>query len=94
MDALFFVFRDLSNAFFTLLTWAIIIRAVLSWFHPDPRQVLVRLLIRFTDPILLPIQRFMPDLGGLDLTPIAAIFLLQVAQSVMGALFTSLAMIG
>ena len=91
MDVLLLTLSDVSSAFFTLLTYGVIARAVLSWFQPDRSHPLVRLLIRVTDPVLLPIQRFMPDLGGLDLSPIVAIFLLQGAQSVVASLLTQLA---
>ena len=92
MDTLLLPLRDIITAGFSLLTWAIIIRAVLSWFRPDPNQPLVRLILRVTDPILDPIAKRMPDMGGLDLSPIIAIFGLQIAQSFVGGLLTRLAM--
>jgi len=91
MDVILITLRDISSAFFSLLTYAVIGRALLSWFQPDPNHQLVRLLLRVTDPILLPIQRVIPSFGGLDLSPIAAIFLLQGAQSVVGSVLTKIA---
>ena len=76
-----FVLSNLIDAFATLLDlvltlamWIIIIRALLSWVSPDPYNPIVRFLYSASDPILRPIQKRLPPLGGIDLTPIAAIF--------------------
>ena len=60
----------------SLYVIAIIIRAVLSWFSPNPHSPGVQFLYRITDPVLERIRRKLP-LGrgvGLDLSPIIAIF--------------------
>ena len=62
---------------FTLFTVAIFIRAILSWFNLDPRSPLVQTLHAITDPVREPIRRVMPGLGGIDLSPLVAILLLQ-----------------
>ena len=54
----------------------IIIRAILSWFNPNPYSPGMMFLTKITDPVLERIRRFLP-LGsgvGLDLSPIIAIF--------------------
>ncbi|MCP4294907.1 MAG: YggT family protein [Proteobacteria bacterium] len=71
---------DVTNALLDLLMGAIIIRALMSWVRPDPSHVLVRTLMRITDPILNPIMRIMPNLGGIDISPIIAILLIQLVQ--------------
>jgi len=70
----------------TILTYAIIVRALLSWFRPDPRNVVVQLINKVTDPILRPLGRLIPPLGGLDITPVIAIILLQVVQRFLPSL--------
>ncbi len=40
----------------------IIIRAVISWFNPDPKAPLVRFLAWLTEPALEPIRRIMPPI--------------------------------
>jgi YggT family protein len=42
-----------------------------------------RTIIRVTDPLLLPIRRLVPPLGGLDVTPIAALLLIEVARNLV-----------
>lgn len=65
------------QAFYILL----LIRVILSWVPGiDPRHPAVQFVDRMTSPILTPIRRAMPPLGGLDLSPLVAILLLIVAQ--------------
>lgn len=71
---------NILNTILSLLTYAIIIRAVLSWVRPNPNNPLVRLLNKVTDPIMRPLERIIPPLGGLDITPIIALVLIQVVQ--------------
>ena len=61
-----------------MLTGAIVIRALLSWFPIDPRNPLVTLLYDVTEPILDPLRRVIPRLGMIDITPLVAILLIQV----------------
>ena len=57
----------------TILTWIIIIRALISWVNPDPYNQIVQFLYRVTEPILMPIRRILPAMGGFDLSPIVAL---------------------
>ncbi len=66
-----------------ILTFAIIIRALLSWFPVDPRNPLVQMLVQITEPILEPMRRIIPRLGMIDLSPMVAIILLQVLSQVI-----------
>jgi YggT family protein len=70
---------------FTLMSFAIIARALLSWFPQDPYNPnpAVVLLNRLTDPILDPIRRFVPPIGMMDITPIVALVILQVLQALI-----------
>jgi YggT family protein len=76
------------EALLQLMVLAIIIAAVLSWLvafdvinlrHPVARQIVV-FLDAVTRPILRPIQRVIPPLGGFDISPIIAIIILQAAE--------------
>lgn len=65
--------------------WILIAMVVMSWltgFNIINRQNdIVRqisyALFRLTEPVLAPIRRFLPDLGGLDISPVIAIIALQ-----------------
>lgn len=71
---------QLLDLLISVLFWAVIIGAVLSWVNPDPRQPLVILLYQLTEPILQPARNVIPPMGGLDLSPIAVLILLQLTR--------------
>ncbi|MEZ5312863.1 MAG: YggT family protein [Thermoanaerobaculia bacterium] len=64
-------------------TWVIIIRALLSWVNPDPYNPIVRLLVGITEPVLRPLRKLAPPhkMGGLDLSPMIAILLIQLIRN-------------
>jgi YggT family protein len=68
---------------FQALIFAIIARALLSWFNLGPQHPLVRILYDITEPILAPLRRVIPTIGMIDITPIAAIILLEVVRNVL-----------
>jgi YggT family protein len=61
-----------------VLSAAIFIRVLLSWFPIDPRNSLVTLLYDITEPILEPLRRVIPRLGMFDLSPLVALLLIQL----------------
>ena len=86
MDPIHFVIF-IVRALLELLLWSIIISAVLSWLvafnvinvrHPLARGVL-GFLDAVTRPVLRPFQRFIPPLGGMDITPVIVVILIQGA---------------
>jgi YggT family protein len=82
----------------TLVIYIVVAQAILSWLvafnvintHNQFVRTVLTTLDRLIDPLLRPIRRFMPDLGGIDLSPavliIALIFLRDV---VLGGLLVS-----
>ncbi|OYW83098.1 MAG: hypothetical protein B7Z26_01505 [Asticcacaulis sp. 32-58-5] len=69
----------------TFALWAIIISAVLSWLiafnvintYNRGVYTIVRTLDSLTGPILEPFRRIIPSLGGIDISPIFAILIIQ-----------------
>ena len=68
-----------------VLTFAIFIRVILSWFSPRPNALTV-ILDKITEPILAPLRRIIPRAGMFDLTPLAAIILLQLIAVLLSRL--------
>lgn len=64
------------NIFF----FAIIVNVVLSWISQGGHNPIASLLFSLTQPVLKPIQRFVPPIGGLDLSPVVAIIGLQLLK--------------
>ena len=58
-----------------LYTFLIIVRVVLSWVSTGGYNPAVAIIYTLTDPVLRPIQRLLPSMGGFDLSPIFAIIL-------------------
>ena len=61
-----------------VLTLTILVRVILSWFTPQPTNVLFKILYQITEPILAPLRRIIPRVGMFDFTPMVAIILLQL----------------
>jgi len=66
----------------TIYSWIIIARVLLSWVVTDPRNPIVAVLDRVTEPLLLPMRRIVPPatFGGLDLSPVLALVLISIAR--------------
>jgi YggT family protein len=73
--------RNVLCGVLNLYVIAIVLRMVLSWFPLEPGGVVSQVsgvLRRITDPLLEPLRRVLPPLGGLDLSPLIAILGLQI----------------
>ncbi len=67
---------DLLRFSLYILVFAVIVQAVLSWVNPY--APLAPVFDSLTRPFLLPLRRFIPPLGNVDLTPLILLVLLQV----------------
>ena len=74
-----------------LYTWLLIISAVLSWLIAfnvlNTRNQFVStvwdMLYRITEPVLRPIRSVLPDLGGIDISPVVVILIIFLIQRVI-----------
>ena len=74
----------LIRVVFEVLYVLLIARVVISWIPGvDASHPAVRFIYRATAPILDPIRRIMPPIGGLDFSPWIAILLLSLVQRVV-----------
>jgi len=77
-----------------LLVWLIIIQAILSWLvvfnviNTGNRFVYAVLngLDRILNPLLRPIRNLLPDMGGIDLSPLVLILGIILVQRLLGGL--------
>jgi len=75
----------------TLYIWLLIASAILSWLMVfnvvNTRNQFVAMvadfLYRITEPVLRPIRRFMPNLGGIDISPMILILLVILIQRII-----------
>ena len=81
----------LINAVIQLYIWCLIISAILSWLiafnviNTQNRFVysIGEFLYRITEPALRKIRQFLPNLGGIDLSPVVLILLLIFARNLL-----------
>ena len=78
------------NILFFILQFAIIIRALMSWFNPSPDNPIVRIVYEITEPVLAPLRRIVPRIGMMDITPIVAILLMNVIQATLEQTLTTI----
>lgn len=57
----------------TMVMIVVIARAILSWVSPDPYNPIVRIINQLSEPVLFPIRRRVPYLGGIDFSPMLAL---------------------
>ena len=73
----------LANVFDMILvvvSWLIIIRALISWVNPDPFNPIVQFLNNMTEPILSPIRNRLPMMP-VDISPLIAYFIIIFLKS-------------
>jgi len=68
-------FLDIINILYLLFLLAMIIRAVLSWFTVGRDNLIAIIVYEITEPILVPLRRFVPRIGMVDITPMVAIII-------------------
>ncbi len=65
----------------------VVARALISWVSPDPYNPIVNFLYRATDPVLRYVQRIVPPIGGIDLSPILVLIVIVfLDQFLVGSL--------
>ena len=67
--------------FLKVFFFAMIISVILSWVAPGSVSPGAELVNQITEPALAPFRRFLPSMGGLDISPILAFMLIQLIQS-------------
>ena len=91
MNALFWLLNELIS----LYKWAVILAAVYSMLASfgvlDTRNRIVwtigDFLYRITEPALRPIRNLLPNFGGIDISPVILIVLLQALQMLLGEIW-------
>ncbi|MBF2754337.1 MAG: YggT family protein [Gammaproteobacteria bacterium AqS3] len=66
--------------FITIIAWVI-----LSWVSPNTDQPLARLAMEVSHAACAPVRQFLPSLGGLDLSPVFVLLLLNVLRNLVSS---------
>jgi YggT family protein len=94
MDALFTALQSTILLALNIFVWILIVSAVLSWLIAfnvvNTRNQVVgtisEALYRMTEPVLRPIRRRLPDMGGIDISPIIVILIVFFLQNFIARL--------
>lgn len=84
----------------SLYWWILIAAAIFSWLYAfnvvNPRNPVVGaigdFLYRITEPVLRPIRRLLPDLGGIDISPIILLLIIFFIQQLLWTTIAPLVM--
>jgi YggT family protein len=71
---------DLLKMLLDIFVYAIFAGAIISWFAPGSYSGASSILYSLTEPLLSVCRRILPDLGGIDLSPLIALVLLQLTK--------------
>jgi len=74
---------QLISLLINVFIFAVFARAILSWVNPGTFNAAASILATLTEPLLDLCRKVIPDLGGIDLSPLAALLLLQLAKMVL-----------
>ena len=78
-----FSITQLVSLLINVFIFAVFARAILSWLNPGTFNAASSILATLTEPLLDICRKVIPDLGGIDLSPLAALLLLQLAKMVI-----------
>jgi len=94
-----FALNQFLNALIEIYLWVIIINAVLSWLiafgvintYTRGVNMVVNATYQLTEPVLAPIRRVLPPMGGLDLSPLILFLAVQyLAKALLAEVFRHL----
>lgn len=80
LGLLIYCLADLTSLCFNIFLISIIIQVILSWVSPGHYNPVIGLVNTLAAPVLRPVQRIMPPIGGLDLSPLIAMLVITVAK--------------
>jgi len=89
------ILADLLILALDIYVFFIIAQVILSWLvafnvlntaHPAARTI-ESFLLRVTEPVMAPVRRYIPSIGGIDLSPLVVVFGIYLLQALIGQLF-------
>jgi YggT family protein len=74
---------QLISLLINVMVFAVFARALLSWINQGAFDAAASILATLTEPLLAICRKVIPSMGGIDLSPLAALLLLQLAKMVI-----------
>ncbi|MBS13484.1 MAG: hypothetical protein CME19_18035 [Gemmatimonadetes bacterium] len=69
------------HSILALYWYVMLARVLMSWFNPNPHNPVVDAINRLTEPVLSPIRRMLPPMGGFDLSPLFVFVILMLLRN-------------
>jgi YggT family protein len=66
-----------------LYSLIVLVAVILSWMRLGPRNPLAAIAYSLTEPVLEPIRRVLPPMGGLDFSPMVLLIGLQILKGLL-----------
>lgn len=74
---------ELITLFINVFLFAILIQVIISWINPGSYNPAIGLIHSLTEPLLAPVRRRMPNMGGLDLSPMVVMLGLVLLEMLL-----------
>jgi len=92
-------FFQIADLLLRVLTWIIIIQAILSWLvafnvintYNDFVRTMLNALDRLTTPLYRPIRRLLPSFGNIDFSPLVVLLLIAVVRILLSGVANDIA---
>jgi YggT family protein len=83
LAALLLAIPELISLTINIFLFAILIQVIISWINPGSYNPAISLIHSLTEPLLSPVRRRMPDMGGLDLSPMVVMIGLVILEMLL-----------
>ena len=78
---------NIINLLFRIYSFIVLARVILSWVRVSPWHPtwgpIIRFIYQVTDPVMEPVRRLLPAMGGLDFSPIIVLFGLDILRTLV-----------
>ena len=71
------------NAMLTLFSLLLVAYAMISWVRPDLNNSVVRFLRSMVEPVLTPVRKVLPPMGGLDFSVLVVLFVIYLIRAAL-----------
>lgn len=71
---------DILSTLLFLYSLVVFVAVICSWFRPNPNLPVVRVIYMLTFPVFAKVRKYLPAMGGIDLSPIAVLLAIMFVQ--------------
>jgi YggT family protein len=83
LAATLFAIPEMITLLINIFLFAILVQVIISWINPGSYNPAIGLIHSLTEPVLAPVRRRMPEMGGLDLSPMVVMIGLVLLEMLL-----------